>query len=108
MPDPFLEAVAASRALLMARALKLTANPADAEDLVQDTITQALGRRRPVKSVRAWLLVILENRWRRQHGSQAAVASLEMLSPRHAAEDEQGRLLRWAGPRPRRWQTPLE
>jgi len=49
---------------LYARALQLTRNPADAEDLVQETITRAFaasGRYRPGTNMRAWLHRILIN-----------------------------------------------
>jgi len=49
---------------LYARALSLTRNPADAEDLVQETMTRAFaasGRCRPYTNMRAWLYRILIN-----------------------------------------------
>ena len=52
---------------LYATALRLTRNPADAEDLVQDTFVKALrfsDRFKPGTNLKAWLYTILLNTWR--------------------------------------------
>jgi RNA polymerase sigma-70 factor (ECF subfamily) len=52
---------------LYAVALRLTRNPADAEDLVQDTYVKALRfahQFRPGTNLKAWLFTILHNTWR--------------------------------------------
>jgi RNA polymerase sigma-70 factor (ECF subfamily) len=52
---------------LYAAALRLTRNPADAEDLVQDTFVKALrfaDRFAPGTNLKAWLFTILHNTWR--------------------------------------------
>jgi RNA polymerase sigma-70 factor, ECF subfamily len=52
---------------LYATALRLTRNPTDAEDLVQDTVVKALRfseRFKPGTNLKAWLYTILLNTWR--------------------------------------------
>lgn len=52
---------------LYAAGLRLTRNPADAEDLVQDTFVKALRfaeRFTPGTNLKAWLFTILHNTWR--------------------------------------------
>jgi RNA polymerase sigma-70 factor (ECF subfamily) len=52
---------------LYGTALRLTRNPADAEDLVQDTVVKALrfeDRFERGTNLRAWLYTILHNTWR--------------------------------------------
>lgn len=54
------------RPLLLALARKLTRNPTDADDLVQDTLERGLlhaHRLRPGSNTRAWLTRILHNRF---------------------------------------------
>lgn len=70
--DPlFFAALTGARSVLAARALFLTGDPAEAADLVQDTMVRALERRTdrvPSDKMVNWLLVILRNlfldRWR--------------------------------------------
>jgi RNA polymerase sigma-70 factor (ECF subfamily) len=85
---------------LLAVALRYTRNRSDAEDLVQDTITRALGaweRFEPGTNCRAWLFRILTNsfingyRRRKRHrrftdekGEDTAIAMHGELSPRRA------------------------
>ncbi|MBK5297224.1 MAG: sigma-70 family RNA polymerase sigma factor [Vicinamibacteria bacterium] len=60
------EALAQADALYRT-ALRATRNPAEAEDLVQDTYLKAFrnqGRFEPGSNVRAWLFTILMNTWR--------------------------------------------
>lgn len=73
------------RARLLARALQLTGNSADAADLVQDTLEQAfkkLAQFLPGTNARAWVHVILERKfidhWRRKrkHEHQLKAAAL--------------------------------
>ena len=52
---------------LYATALRLTRNPSDAEDLVQDTFVKALrfaNQFAPGTNLKAWLYTILHNTWR--------------------------------------------
>src|SRR5687768_9819931 len=54
---------------LYAAALRLTRNPSDAEDLVQDTFVKAFrfsGRYQRGTNLNAWLYTILHNTWRNQ------------------------------------------
>ena len=84
---------------LYATALRLTRNPADAEDLVQDTFVKALrfsDRFTPGTNLKAWLYTILLNTWRNRR-RDAARDTVEVDSPRveAAAADER----RPGGPR---------
>ena len=59
---------------LYATALRLTRNPADAEDLVQDTFVKALrfgDRFTPGTNLKAWLYTILLNTWRNRRRDAA-------------------------------------
>lgn len=59
---------------LYAAALRLTRNPADAEDLVQDTFVKALrfsNRFEEGTNLKAWLYTILLNTWRNRRRDQA-------------------------------------
>ena len=81
--------VVAARALdflepLYATALRLTRNPADAEDLVQDTFVKALrfaDRFAPGTNLKAWLYTILLNTWRNRR-RDAARDAVTIDSPR--------------------------
>jgi RNA polymerase sigma-70 factor (ECF subfamily) len=69
---------------LYATALRLTRNPADAEDLVQDTFVKALrfsARFKPGTNLKAWLYTILLNTWRNRR-RDAARETVEIDSPR--------------------------
>lgn len=69
---------------LYAAALRLTRNPADAEDLVQDTFVKALrfaDRFTPGTNLKAWLFTILHNTWRNRI-RDAARAPVEVDSDR--------------------------
>jgi RNA polymerase sigma-70 factor (ECF subfamily) len=69
---------------LYATALRLTRNPADAEDLVQDTFVKALrfsDRFAPGTNLKAWLYTILMNTWRNRR-RDAARDTVEIDSPR--------------------------
>lgn len=63
---------------LYSYALVLTRNPAEAEDLVQETYVrtmQAMGRLRPGSNMKGWLFTILRNIWLKRlrkvrHGTQ--------------------------------------
>jgi RNA polymerase sigma-70 factor (ECF subfamily) len=78
---------------LYATALRLTRNPADAEDLVQDTFVKALrfsDRFAPGTNLKAWLYTILMNTWRNRR-RDAARDTVEIDSPRvEAAADGVG------------------
>ena len=79
---------------LYATALRLTRNPADAEDLVQDTFVKALrfsDRFTPGTNLKAWLYTILLNTWRNRR-RDAARDTVEIDSPRveAAAADSDG------------------
>jgi len=55
-------------------ALRLTRNPAEADDLVQDTFVKALRARsrfEPDSNLRAWLFTILMNTWRNRRRDAA-------------------------------------
>lgn len=78
LDSSFEELVLPHRTLLYRVALKMTASPAEADDLVQDTMLRAYGsyeRLRPDSQVRPWLLRILHNTfvssWRRKKREQA-------------------------------------
>src|SRR5207249_10087447 len=63
-PDPFEAEALASIDSLYRTALRLTRDPADAEDLVQDTYLKAFraaDRFEPGTNLRAWLFTILHN-----------------------------------------------
>lgn len=88
--------------LLYRVALHLIGNPADAEDLVQETILtayRAWDRYRPGTNARAWLLLILrrlfynEHRRRARRGETIDVDAIEpfMLFPALQDEDPQAR-----------------
>src|SRR5690349_1241303 len=58
--------VAPLQPVLYRYALRLTRNPADAEDLVQDTMVNAFrgyGKLRPDSYLRAWLTTIMRHTW---------------------------------------------
>ena len=79
---------------LYATALRLTRNPADAEDLVQDTFVKALrfaDRCTPGTNLKAWLYTILMNTWRNRR-RDAARDAVTIDSPRveEAAAGEGG------------------
>jgi RNA polymerase sigma-70 factor (ECF subfamily) len=83
------EETVAARALeflepLYATALRLTRNPADAEDLVQDTFVKALrfsDRFAAGTNLKAWLYTILLNTWRNRR-RDGARDTVEVDSPR--------------------------
>ena len=69
---------------LYATALRLTRNPADAEDLVQDTFVKALrfsDRFTAGTNLKAWLYTILLNTWRNRR-RDAARDMVQVDSPR--------------------------
>src|SRR5918993_3419878 len=69
---------------LYAAALRLTRNPADAEDLVQDTFVKALrfaDRFTRGTNLKAWLYTILLNTWRNRR-RDAARDAVDIDSPR--------------------------
>ena len=66
-PDSFSEEVLRHLDALYGTAVRLTRNPADAEDLVQDTVVKALrfeSRFQRGTNLKAWLFTILHNTWR--------------------------------------------
>ena len=66
-PLSFEDAVLSHADALYRTALRVTRNPAEAEDLVQDTYLKAFrseGRFEPGSNLRAWLFTILMNTWR--------------------------------------------
>lgn len=79
---------------LYATALKLTRNPADAEDLVQDTYLKAFrfaDRFTPGTNLKAWLFTILYNTYRNARRSAArdlVTADSEIVEQAHAPEGE--------------------
>jgi RNA polymerase sigma-70 factor (ECF subfamily) len=77
-PTSFEALVLPHRGLLYRVALKMTGSPAEADDLVQDTLMKAyvsFDRLRPDSQVRPWLLRILHNTfvssWRRKKRERA-------------------------------------
>lgn len=82
-------ATVASRALeflepMYATALRLTRNPTDAEDLVQDTFVKALrfsDRFVQGTNLKAWLFTILLNTWRNRRRDESR-APVDVDSPR--------------------------
>ena len=96
--DPDAETVAA-QALeflesLYATALRLTRNPADAEDLVQDTFVKALrfsDRFVAGTNLKAWLYTILLNTWRnRQRDASRAPVDVDSSQVEAAATGDDG------------------
>jgi RNA polymerase sigma-70 factor (ECF subfamily) len=87
--------------LLLAVATRLTANPDDARDLVQDTFERALARADRFTAgtnLRAWLVTILKNRFidqcrRRKRSPITAVLPDEPAAPAPVDDDEPPR---WA------------
>ena len=68
MPDQrtFIERVSAHAGALRRFARRLTRNPADAEDVLQDTLVKALEKRGELRDpgqLRAWLLAIVRTTW---------------------------------------------
>jgi len=66
-PDSFSDEVLLHLDALYGTAVRLTRNPADAEDLVQDTVVKALrfeSRFQRGTNLKAWLFTILHNTWR--------------------------------------------
>jgi RNA polymerase sigma-70 factor (ECF subfamily) len=66
-PDTFSDEVLRHLEALYGTAVRLTRNPADAEDLVQDTVVKALrfeSRFQRGTNLKAWLFTILQNTWR--------------------------------------------
>jgi len=66
-PDTFSDEVLRHLDALYGTAVRLTRNPADAEDLVQDTVVKALrfeSRFQRGTNLKAWLFTILHNTWR--------------------------------------------
>jgi RNA polymerase sigma-70 factor, ECF subfamily len=66
-PDSFRDEVLQHLDALYGTAVRLTRNPADAEDLVQDTVVKALrfeSRFERGTNLKAWLFTILHNTWR--------------------------------------------
>ena len=66
-PDSFSDEVLRHLDALYGTAVRLTRNPADAEDLVQDTVVKALrfeSRFQRGTNLKAWLFTILHNTWR--------------------------------------------
>lgn len=88
---------------LYATALRLTRDPAAAQDLVQDTFVKALraaSRFEPGTNLRAWLFTILHNTFRndrRDAGRDPVDVDSEAVEEaplRAAGDDPEGRLLR--------------
>jgi RNA polymerase sigma-70 factor, ECF subfamily len=75
---------------LYGTALRLTRNPTDAEDLVQDTFVKALrfsDRFRPGTNLKAWLYTILINTWRnRQRDATRAPLDVDSSRVEEAAD----------------------
>jgi len=80
----FSEVVAEHRPVLTALAQRLTGNPSDAQDLVQDTLERALkafARLRPGSNARGWLVTILHNRFIDQCRRRKAAPVVRSLEP---------------------------
>jgi RNA polymerase sigma-70 factor (ECF subfamily) len=81
---------------LYSTALRLTANRADAEDLVQETYLKAFrssGRFEPGTNLKAWLFTILHNTFlntRRHAGRESTTADADELERVPQAEDIEG------------------
>src|SRR5262245_5993802 len=79
---------------LYATALRLTRNPADAEDLVQDTFVKALrfsDRFAAGTNLKAWLYTILLNTWRnRRRDSARAPVEVDSARVEEAAASSDG------------------
>ena len=75
-------------------ALRLTRSPADAEDLVQDTVVKALrssARFEPGTNLKAWLFTILHNTWRNRRRDAAREAvDVDSALVDEAASDPDG------------------
>lgn len=90
--DAFAAEVVSHLGPLYATALRLTRNPSDAEDLVQDTVVKAFrfsDRFAAGTNLRAWLYTILHNTWRNRRREAARGAIVETDSERveEAASD---------------------
>lgn len=99
---PFAEQVLPHLSALYRFALHLSGEPAQAEDLVQDTMLLGLGawdRLKPASNVRAWLMTILRHRFYNEyHRGQRLVdlegipdATLAAMDPRVGGSDPEGR-----------------
>jgi RNA polymerase sigma-70 factor, ECF subfamily len=79
---------------LYATALRLTRNPADAEDLVQDTVVKALrfsDQFKPGTNLKAWLYTILHNTWRnRRRDASRSTVDVDSSLVDEAAGDSDG------------------
>jgi len=76
--------------MLYAVALRLTHNPADAEDLTQNTLVKALRFHDKFKEgtyIKAWLLTILRNTFINEYRRKSRRPSFVELSGTEAAED---------------------
>jgi RNA polymerase sigma-70 factor (ECF subfamily) len=88
-PGEFEAAILPHGQSLLARALQLTANAADAADLVQDTFERAFRKRDqlvPGTDARAWLRAILDrkfiDRWRRKRKlERKLIAGIQLIYP---------------------------
>jgi RNA polymerase sigma-70 factor (ECF subfamily) len=98
-PDPFEEEALAQTDALYRAALRLTRNPAEAEDLVQDTYLKAFrssARFERGTNLRAWLFTILMNTYRNRRRDAARnpiavdseVVEQAQALPGHAATPE--------------------
>ncbi|MGQ4808366.1 ECF RNA polymerase sigma factor SigH [Candidatus Entotheonellaceae bacterium PAL068K] len=77
-------------------ALSLTRNPAEAEDLVQETCLRAISRAQrvlPAGNLKAWLFTILRNVWINQHRRRTQGPEFLPLATHikdHESQDERG------------------
>ena len=87
----FIDRVSAHAGALRRFAQRLTRNPADAEDVLQDSLVRALEKRnelRDPRRLRAWLLAIVRTSW--LNSRRGLRQKMELLEGNGALHEERG------------------